>query len=114
MPQQLSFSGAVDAVTSPHAIPEDTVQAATNVDFALERGAALVRRGCTMFWNGTAGTNTNTAKIRQIYRHYNNVSSIDSSPYYAQTDAGNVYRGLAGTWSLILTGGSGGDVGFGS
>jgi hypothetical protein len=41
----MSFAGGVDASTPAHALPQDIVQTATNLDFSIERGAARARRG---------------------------------------------------------------------
>ena len=80
----------------PHLLNEDEVATATNIDFALERGAAHVRRGSAKEWTVSAG-----APIRYIYRSLKN--SLASSPFYVYAGTA-IYRGLSGTFTPIATG----------
>lgn len=115
-PQQLSFGGGVNAVAPPHLVGENEVQAATNIDFSLERGAASVRRGCQHFQ--TVGTDT----CQFIWGNYNKDSAF-TVPYYfvvagTGTD-GSIVRAVCGaggsaTTTTILPAGATTVVGFGA
>jgi len=71
---QLTFGGGANAVAPSHAVGEQEVITATNIDFGLEDGAAGVRRG-----NRKLG-NCGSSAITQIERRY--TSPIGSSPFY--------------------------------
>lgn len=104
--QSLNIFNGIDATTAPHILGTDQVQTATNMDFSLERGAALTRRGSTLFLS-PGGTNP----ISNSYRPPK-VSSLfageDQAPYYfadvnIPVTSNTVYRGLPGTMSSILS-----------
>lgn len=85
----------VNAVEPAHAIKEDQVQTATNVDFSLGQGALIPRRGCSVFGTVVAGTAINT-----LFRSY----TVDNNPpFYALGSNGVVYRGTANSWTAITS-----------
>lgn len=114
--QQLIFGGGVNAVAPAHAIGESEVQSAVNVDFGLERGAAMVRRGYSIFGPATP----HLQPVIKMYRHY--TTDIGSSKLFfiqSGTIASHLCMGTAtgGTMGLsVLETASGtGDKGaFGS
>jgi hypothetical protein len=97
--QHIQLFGGVDAQSAPHLIATDQVQTATNIDFSFENGAAVVRRGSSVYQ-----ALSESSAIHIIYRHYNNPNSIDASPYYYAASDGDVYRVIAGTPTKIITG----------
>lgn len=98
----------LNPVSAPQTLQEGYVQAGSNVDFSLERGAALARRGSERYWVGS-----NTSPIIAIFRHYNNPTTPEDSPIYVSDAAGNTWRGVGGTYTAIASGG-GEWVGYGS
>lgn len=95
---QQDFSGGVNASAPAHLVGENEVASATNVDFGLERGAAVCRRGAGVLHA------IGTGQVDGLFRHYSNPFNIGASPWYAAIGS-TVYRGVSGTFTSILTGG---------
>jgi len=104
--QSLSIFNGVDACSSPHTLGSDQVQTASNVDFSLQRGAALTRRGSIVF-SSAGGTNPlitlyRPPKINSLF------SGEDSAPYYladvqlsgTTVQSNTIYRGTLGTSTI--------------
>lgn len=105
---QLTFGGGLNAAVASDKLAQDEVQAAENIDFSLEVGAARVRRGAPKF----AGVGTSA--IRALYNHYNDPALTAYSRYAVSGTV--LYRSTNGTsYSSILTGLSASDyTGFSS
>lgn len=109
--QSMNFSGGVNPSAPAHLIGEDEVQSAINVDFGLERGAAMVRRGYSLI-----GGSPYVQRTIKIYRHYK--SGIANSRLFAvqADDVSNskVLIGSYGGGTYAITGlitGTIGDIG---
>jgi hypothetical protein len=108
MPEQLNFGLGLNANTPAEKLPDGFVQAASNIDFSLESGAARVRRGTVK--NATIGT-----AIRDLFRHYTS-ESVAGSLFYAFTPT-TIYVSAndGSTFSSLQTGLSAGDnIGIGT
>lgn len=92
---QIAFAG-VDPSTSPDKLQDGAVSQASNIDFALEPGAATVRLGCSRVTSTALGT----GPVRAIYRHYKN--AVGSSVFYVRSGS-VVYRGAALTTQTAIT-----------
>lgn len=100
-PKQLTFAGGVNAQAAPDKIADGEVVTATNIDFSLEDGAAVVRRGSVIHDTVTGSTDT----LFNIHRSYSNPTSIGQSPFYVMTTDG-IYRGANNIWTEIVSTGS--------
>ncbi len=67
---QASFGGALSAVTAPHLLAPDEVQASTNIDYSLEWGGAGVRRGSTLYGSFNHATMGTSSLAWAIFRNY--------------------------------------------
>lgn len=96
---QVTFN-RINAVAPSHTLQDDELQTATNLDLSLGQGALLPRRGCNVFGTVTAGQS-----LGQIFRNYNLPDNIGGNQFYVTDGVGSVYRGSAGSWTSIITGG---------
>jgi hypothetical protein len=104
---QATFAGGLNAQYAPHLIGENEVALATNIDFSLEWGGLICRRGSVLM-GLSAGGNANF-----VSRNYNgSQGSLDSSPWYVITTGttsgtltigGAFYRGSNSGSALTLT-----------
>jgi len=106
--EQVSFSGGLNAVASPHTIGEMEVAAGTNVDFDLESGAASARRGSLLYGTATL-TSTSTAPysdgITMIARNYGLSTGTwqDAAiPWYVSSYDGNNWTGSGTSLPIAL------------
>ena len=107
---QANFGGGINAQAAPHLIGENEVALATNVDFSLEWGALVCRRGSVYF------TTPGAQPISLILRNYNgSQGSLDSSLWYVVENGTNgFYRGTSSTaFTQISAGDSAGSNGQG-
>lgn len=102
---RLTQFNTVDPNTPAHALPDDTVATATNIDFSMGGGALMPRRGVTV--DGTIA-----ASADYLYR--NNNTDLFDGKFYAIDTAGVVWRGTAGTWTAVATGAATQGYGFAS
>jgi len=99
--EQITFGQGLNAQAAPHLLAEGEVQLATNVDFSLEWGGLVCRRGTVLL--GSAGA----APIQLVTRNYNGTQgSLDSSNWYAVgSGTSGFYRGTGTvTWTQISAG----------
>jgi hypothetical protein len=82
-----SFEGALNASTAKDKLAQNEVSFAENVDFTLEEGACVSRRGSRPY----IGTGFGTGKINDLQRTYNNKTDYGNSPWYVASD-GSVFR----------------------
>lgn len=98
---QVSFGGGLNALTSPHALGSDEVASSTNIDYSLEWGGALPRRGCTQFIHTPRiGTRTSQQQLVTLARNYGLSSGVWSDlsiPFYAGDNNGNIWVGASAT-----------------
>lgn len=101
---QAHFGGGLNAQAAPHLLGENEVQLSTNVDFSLEWGALICRRGSIQL--GTLGI---ADGVGLITRNYNGTqSSLDASPWYIMAASGEtIYRGTGSTTITLTSIGSG-------
>lgn len=92
--EQIRFDGGVDACAAPHLLAPNQVQTSTNVDFSLEWGGLVCRRGHIVFGTG--------ANFKLIDRNYT-ATTIDESPWYGIGASGGLYRGTGTTGTRTLT-----------
>lgn len=113
--QQLLFDGGANPSAPAHAIKENEVQSASNIDFGLERGAAMARRGIKPI----GGSSPHAIPVIKMYRHF--TTGIGNSKlFFLQTDvitgtnASYIIMGTpsGGTYGLsALSTGAAGNVG---
>lgn len=96
---QVTFT-RINPVGPAHALRDDELQTATNIDLSFGQGALIPRRGSTVFGTVTAGQS-----LGQIFRNYNLPDNIGGNSFYVTDGAGSVYRGSAGSWTKIVNGG---------
>lgn len=97
--EQHTFGGGLNAGRAADKLAENEVAAAVNIDFGLEEGAAVVRRGTERWFRPT------TQPIRRIFRNYNLPYNYGASPFYFAT-ADGIYRYRDGQTTKIVDGGA--------
>ena len=96
---QLTFDGGVNAQSPEHAVGENEVVTATNIDFDLEPGGATVRRGSHF------AKSVGTSAITQVFRKYE--LNIGNSPFYMRMGNAIIRQpGLTGTATTIISTGA--------
>ena len=98
-PQQMTFSGGVNAQYPAHLIPDDTVQTGSNVDFSLERGAARTRRGYSSY----LGTVYTHLKLFKAYYSLALANTFLYSAHSSGTSSGFGRAQFGGGYSQIGT-----------
>jgi hypothetical protein len=102
-PTVASFQGGLNAVSTPHTLQQNEVQASTNIDFSLEYGGASPRQGnFTYAW--TAAQGTSTIRAATIGRNYaNNPGGIWVDPVIPWFMCGTNGVTYTGTGSFTST-----------
>jgi hypothetical protein len=85
MPEQTqaTFEGGLNVQLSPSKVADSEVVSALNVDFGLEDGALVARRGCSHegYVNALAGSSGTTRFLVRVPQ-----AVVGNSPYYASVD----------------------------
>lgn len=88
------FSGGLNASKAPNNIGENEVAAASNIDFSLQEGALVARRGSRIKHSGFTGS------VHSLYRSYINPYDYGNSPWYIAV--GSTIARISGTATSVL------------